>query len=344
MSDCFARTQPDYAGGGLGSSKYWDSWSWAWDFGPDFGDWGALYLPYCDGGGFTGLGDKPTPYNSTVDLYFRGAANLRAALTDFAARFSVINPSEIVVTGGSAGGLSTTLHVDFIGSFLGAQSIVGVPQCGWFPYWDEPCAGPTNTNSLMCNATGDFLNMVALQNSTGALSADCKAAQGTENEWRCFMAATVTPYVKAPLFIWQSKFDHFQLSAFLSVDCSFEQVYNPPWSPAPVCSPNNTADIFAYGAYFMSQLQPLIAAPGPHRALYLTSCVLHGMDYNYLTVGDNAAGEGGTTPSVAFNMWYRAIMNPSNGPRVSNDWKWIEDLDTPRVDNPLACPPFIFTS
>ncbi len=32
MSDCFARTQPDYAGGGLGSSKYWQSWSWAWDF------------------------------------------------------------------------------------------------------------------------------------------------------------------------------------------------------------------------------------------------------------------------------------------------------------------------
>jgi len=32
MSDCFARTQPAYAGGGLGSSKYWDSWSWAWDF------------------------------------------------------------------------------------------------------------------------------------------------------------------------------------------------------------------------------------------------------------------------------------------------------------------------
>ena len=130
----------------------------------------------------------------------------------------------------------------------------------------------------MCNATGAFFDKVALQNATGALSQACRAAQQPGEEWRCFMAAVATPFVKAPLFVWQSKFDHFQLSAFLSVDCAYAQAYNPPWSAAPVCSANNTADIFAYGAYFMEQLQPLLGAKGPHRALYLTSCVLHGMD------------------------------------------------------------------
>ena len=54
LADCFARTQPDYAGGGVGSSAHWSGWDWAFDFGPDFADWGALYLPYCDGGGFSG--------------------------------------------------------------------------------------------------------------------------------------------------------------------------------------------------------------------------------------------------------------------------------------------------
>lgn len=278
LDDCFARTQPAYAGGGLGSSKHWSAWAWAWDFGPEFADWGALYLPYCDGGGFAGAMEQPVPYNASVDLYFRGAANLRAALTDFKARYSVAAPSEVVVTGGSAGGLSTTLHVDYIGAFLGAAMVAGVPQCGWFPFWEAPCAGPTNKNSLMCNATGAFFDTVTLQNATGALSAECKAAQRPGEEWKCFMAAVATDFVRAPLFIWQSKFDHFQLSAFLSVDCAYEQTYNPPWNPAPVCSHNNTADILAYGAYFTEQLAPLIGAKGPHRALYLTSCVLHGMD------------------------------------------------------------------
>ena len=301
-----------------------------------------LYLPYCDGGGFSGAVEDPVPYNASLDLYFRGAANLRAALADFKARFGVHAPAEVVVTGGSAGGLSTTLHVDYIGAFLGAAFVAGVPQCGWFPFWDAPCAGPTMKNSLMCNATGAFFDTVALQNATGALSAECRAAQGAGSEWRCFMAAVATPYVKAPLFVWQSKFDHFQLSAFLSVDCSYAQVYNPPWSPAPVCSANNTADILAFGRYFMEQLQPLVAAPGPHRALYLTSCVLHGMDYNFLTVGDNSAGELGTAPIVAFNLWYAALRNPSAAD-PGNNWKWVEDFAAPRLDNPLACPPFVFT-
>ena len=343
LEDCFARTQPAYAGGGLGSSKYWQSWYWAYNFGPAFADWGALYLPYCDGGGFAGDVRGPVPYNASVSLHFRGAANMRSALADFQARFGVAAPAEVVVSGGSAGGLSTILHVDAIGAALGARSVVGVPQCGWFPFWDAPCAGPTMTTSAMCNATGDFRALVAQQNASGALAAGCRAAQPPGGEWRCFMAAVAAPFVAAPLFVWQSKFDHFQLEAFLSVDCAYAQAYNPPWAAAPACSPNNTRDIRAYGAYFMQQLQPLVAAPGPHRALYLTSCVLHGMDYNFLTVGANDAGELGVTPNVAFNLWYRAIMDPASA-TLTNDYKWVEDLDTPRVDNPLACPPFVFAA
>jgi hypothetical protein len=342
LLDCFARTQPDYAGGSLGSSKYWANWSWAWDFGPAFADWGVIHLPYCDGASFTGNVEDPVPYNSSVNLYFRGAANLRAALSDAKARFAIDAPAEVVVTGGSAGGLSTTLHVDFIGSFFGAQSVAGVPQCGFFPFWDAPCAGPAMNASLMCNATGDYHAMATLQNVTGALSADCTAAQRAGDEWRCFMASVATPFVQAPLFMWQSKFDHFQLSAFLSADCSYAQAYNPPWNAAPVCSANNSRDIRAYGEYFMTQIQPFVDAPGPHRAVYLTSCVLHGMDYNFLTVGDNDAGELGVTPSVAFNLWYRALIEPASA-TLTNNYKWIEDRDMPRVDNPLACPPFIFS-
>ena len=196
----------------------------------------------------------------------------------------------------------------------------------------------------MCNTTGCFMSLAVLQNTTGSLSSDCKDSLPPEDAWRCFMASVATPFVRAPLFVWQSKFDHFDLSAFLSVDCSFDQAYNPPWSPAPSCSVNNSAAIRAFGAYFMTQIEPVLQAPGPKRAVYLTSCVLHGMDYNFLTVGDDATGELGTTPSVAFNLWYRAVNDPDHAPVMANDWKWIEDRPMPRVDNPLACPPFNFLS
>ena len=45
VEDCFARTQPGYAGGNLGSSKYWQDWSWKFNFGSAFADWGAISLP-----------------------------------------------------------------------------------------------------------------------------------------------------------------------------------------------------------------------------------------------------------------------------------------------------------
>jgi hypothetical protein len=45
MEDCFSRTQPSYAGGALGSSKNWSDWSWKFDLGVSFDEWGVLFFP-----------------------------------------------------------------------------------------------------------------------------------------------------------------------------------------------------------------------------------------------------------------------------------------------------------
>jgi Pectinacetylesterase len=340
LEECFDRTQPHYQGGVLGSSKNWANWSFAFDFGPQFDGWSYLELPYCSGDSYTGNVDHPVPYNASVNLFIRGNANLRAALSDAKSRFGISEPDEVLVTGGSAGGLSTTLHVDYIGEFLQAKLTVGAPSCGYFIEHDAPCAGPTHSNP-QCNTTGTFKNLTVLANSTPALIPAC-LADHPNDAWRCLMAPTVTQYVKAPLFISQSKFDHFQLSSFLSVDCSYDQSFTPPWNQAPICSPAETAAILAYGAEFMAQFEPLLATPGLRRGVYLTSCVLHGMDYHFVTVGDTVGSEElGTPINVAFNLWHQAIVG---GEASQDSFKWVEDLKNPRVSNPLACPPFVFQS
>lgn len=276
---CYLRTLPDYSGGNLGSSKAWPGWSWGWWFGPDFVDWSYLSLPYCDGASYSGAAWEPleTPYNGTR-LFFRGASNMRAAVADALARFGVAGEvDEVVVTGGSAGGLSTTLHVDRLQSLMGARAAAGVPQCGFFPSYNSSCEGPRP--SIWCNATDQFRATFELQNASGAMPAGCVADHAAE-PWRCFLAPTATPYVNAPLFVWQSKFDHFQLNDFADLACTNAQAYNPPWVGNVTCSPHDSAAVAAYGELFMAQFQPVIDAPAPHRAVFLTSCVLHGMDYN----------------------------------------------------------------
>jgi Pectinacetylesterase len=99
----------------------------------DFNDWTFIYLPYCDGGSFSGLKINPIEaYNTS--LHFRGASNLAFALNDAIAHYNLTNVNQLVVTGGSAGGLSTILHVDRIAKMFNANVVGGLPQAGYFMY------------------------------------------------------------------------------------------------------------------------------------------------------------------------------------------------------------------
>ena len=88
-------------------------------------DCNCLHLPYCDGASFSGFrrGSWPVPgTNQTVT--FRGIRNLDGAI-DFAFESGMRNASEFVITGSSAGGLSTFLHTDRVAARLKEQA----PNC-----------------------------------------------------------------------------------------------------------------------------------------------------------------------------------------------------------------------
>ena len=89
-------------------------------------DCNCLFLPYLDGGSFTGFRAEPVPVpavpgpasgggvppNSTV--HFRGVKNLDGTVAHALAHLGLASATELVVTGTSAGGLSTFLHADRI--------------------------------------------------------------------------------------------------------------------------------------------------------------------------------------------------------------------------------------
>ena len=77
-------------------------------------DCNAVYLPYGDGASFAGFRAKPWSVPGTKEkLWFRGIKNLDATV-EWALRHGLANATELVVTGVSAGGLSSFLHVDRI--------------------------------------------------------------------------------------------------------------------------------------------------------------------------------------------------------------------------------------
>lgn len=121
---CYSRSK-----GPIGSSKHWAHAGYCGcryhsPDGTAESDCNCAYLPYGDGASFAGYRKNsfpvaewpgldnhthPVPGNAT--LYFRGIRNLDSVIDVLFQKYNLVEAKEMVVTGGSAGGLSTFLHM-----------------------------------------------------------------------------------------------------------------------------------------------------------------------------------------------------------------------------------------
>ena len=76
-----------------------------------------IYLPYCDGSSFTSYRRGPWPVNSTA-LHFRGRSNLDRAMDYLLAHYGLGRARDLILYGGSAGGLATFLNADRVAARL----------------------------------------------------------------------------------------------------------------------------------------------------------------------------------------------------------------------------------
>lgn len=294
-----------------------------------------VFMPYCDGSCLTSSRDEPWRVNGTNStLHFRGLANLDRTLDVLESRFGLGNARRLVLQGGSAGGLSTYLHLDHVSDRLSAMKhtvrqptpvdtpmpatvnlrsnpqldprlpplqVVGRPVAGFFI--DEE-----NFNPEIPSYAADIKYGVAMFNSTLSLSAACRAAHSGE-EWRCWMAPYAAPFVRQPIFAVQSRFDEFQLMCLLALPCFAHQSYEPPFASMNCSLAEHTA-IVRFGAELVTQLQPLLAAS--KNGVWLVSCIQH----------DVVCDLHGVTEEDAFASWL------SGGPLGKNTgYRWVDDCE-----------------
>ena len=129
-----------------------------------------------------------------------------------------------MLSGGSAGGLSTYLGLDYVAERLPNASVVGMPVAGYFlDHEPAPFAGPVNPYSPPYEHVAKPYNsypeaikyMYSMHNSSAQLSQECEAHYGPVGEaWKCLMAPHAQSFVKTPFFAIQSRFDEFQLGTY----------------------------------------------------------------------------------------------------------------------------------
>jgi len=264
---------------------------------PRFCNYASVYAPYCDGASRSSGALEPVVVNGKP-LYFRGHDVLRAtmdALTQTAGPGSGVpslaDAAELMISGSSAGGLTTLLHADYVAERAAEVNanlrVSAVPEVGFFIDANSIWGGERLYTEIYTRIA-DFGNISS--GSPDQVNAACVAANPGPMRWRCFMAQYTYPYVKTRTFLLQSSVDAFQTGNILApnLDISFAASTYPPFlpclsAPGPPgvgnCNSTQWLQWSNYSSQFFLALNASIAAT-PADALarnggVISSCPIH---------------------------------------------------------------------
>jgi hypothetical protein len=222
LEDCEGRSHTP-----LGSSSSYAPSTTAWTardlllpdaaVNPNFASWASAYAPYCDGQ--SRAGDTDVQYNATRTLHYRGFRNLQASLSHLTGAGGYLggDATHLIVSGSSAGGLTTYLHIDYIAAAARASNpgivVKAIPEVGFFLDAESIWEGRHIFTDV-------YTRIAAFANVTGGaaeqVNAECVASTPSADRWQCFMAQYTYPHISTPVFVLNSAWDEWQTQNILA--------------------------------------------------------------------------------------------------------------------------------
>eukprot|EP00038_Savillea_parva_P009105 m.181293 g.181293 ORF g.181293 m.181293 type:complete len:413 (-) comp15219_c0_seq1:237-1475(-) len=287
---------------------------------PLMASWNHVVLWYCDGASFSG--DKTEPYyyaKTNQTLYFRGKRVMDAMIETLMTEHGLDTAEEVLVSGGSAGGLSTYLHADYVGTKMppSVKKFKAAPNSGFFLLHDTYSGQSLYPNELEY--------VYHMQNSSGGVNPSCAAAlKGTPDAWRCIFANYSYAYSSTPMFPLQSALDSWQMGNIFQLpgSCTKGQFDN--------CTPAEIDALNGYASDLVNDYQRTAKWNRPGEGGFVESCLEHvaaqGNNFDVYTIN-------GVTEVDAFTKWWQSDNEPA-----SNHWYWPCKLSStaPHQCNPTC--------
>ncbi|KAL0327676.1 UNVERIFIED_CONTAM: Pectin acetylesterase 8 [Sesamum angustifolium] len=204
VTTCLARTKTQ-----LGSSKlmakqiaFSGIFSNKPQFNPDFYNWNRIKVRYCDGASFTGDIEAVDP---ATNLYYRGARVFIAVIEDLLAK-GMKNAENAILSGCSAGGLTSILHCDNFKALLPVGTKVKCfSDAGFFINVKDISGAPH---------IQDFYNdVVTTHGSAKNLPQSCTSRMKPS---LCFFPQNMAQGIRTPLFIVNAAYDSWQIKNILA--------------------------------------------------------------------------------------------------------------------------------
>jgi len=310
---------------------------------PHFSTWTSVAMRYCCGSSFSSHLEEPFVVGSTP-LFLRGHDILTAAIDQLlsdspgAGAPSLSAATEVIVSGGSAGGLSVFLHLDYIASRVHevnpGAAVAGVANDGFFidgaSIWSERHF-----------FTEVFKRVVAMGNITSPMQVNsaCMAAKQPQESWMCFLAEYTLPHLETRVYIFNSFQDQYQAQTMLSPNISsaddpggvtqwtpFHSCTHAPWSG---CNATQYAQWRGMGGQFLSRVRAAAAASKVAHGAFLTSCPTHGTCIQGRCQSIALKG-GGQHPMASLLAWYAD---------EGTETHWLEDDPWPDTWYPTGITP-----
>ena len=267
---------------------------------PDFYTWNAVFIHYCDGASFGSNRVAPIAVKNKqgqeAQMWMRGRSNFDAVVQDLLVNEHMSNATEVILSGGSAGGLAVYYNLDHLAHDLLSKNVrvTGFPDAGFF--MDAP------------NYVEDFQGADAVWNVTGSSGTNQNCLDSyIGEEYKCLLAPYLLEHIETSIYVMNSAYDAWQLGNN-KVGCF----------PVPNTTCANDTSVMLYGAALKARVKNSLKNKANRfknvsskSGAYIDSCYVHEQNVNYCS-GQGMPNCVGWTPSESGSVkWgYRtAIRN-----------------------------------
>jgi hypothetical protein len=260
-------------------------------------DWNKVALVYCDGGSFSGR-NMTAAETRGRSLYYRGSYIREAIADTLRSEFGLLNATDVVIGGSSAGGLATYLHVDKWREELPSTAFVaGLADDGFFLDWNA--SKPSESVATYAHELrADYFAF----NATDGVNSGCVLNRTISGDvGQCFFAEHTAPFIKTPIFALQTEVD--------------------AWQVANILGTNNATAINLYRLSLASKVRETFLTK-PTRGLFMESCFHHMGFWDKLKVN-------GTRAMDAFSLWYDAQRASWHSGSTPETMAWEQDMPYP---------------
>ncbi|KAG8375263.1 hypothetical protein BUALT_Bualt10G0082300 [Buddleja alternifolia] len=229
-------------------------------FNPDFYNWNRIKVRYCDGASFTGDVEEVDP---ATKLYYRGARVFLAIMEDLLAK-GMKNAENAVLSGCSAGGLTSILHCD---SFKALLPIGTKVKC----FSDAGYFINTKDVSQAQHIEAFYNDVVTTHGSAKNLPQSCTLKMKPS---LCFFPQNAARDIRTPLFITNAAYDSWQIKNILAPGVADPHgLWHNCKADITKCSASQLETMQGFRLDFLNALNELGVSRS--RGYFINSCYAH---------------------------------------------------------------------